>query len=48
MRDYPQDVKDLLNLCDADLCKECDRYYLRGYICPHCGKDNSNTEDEDN
>jgi len=41
-----QDIADLIELSQAERCHKCGRFYVPGYVCPHCDTDNSILEDD--
>jgi|TARA_Y100000034_G_scaffold90191_1_gene108626 rRNA maturation endonuclease Nob1 len=38
-----QDVEDMFDILDTmvERCRNCDRIYPIGFLCPNCGHDNS-------
>ena len=45
VKELQRDIKDLLyiaeNFAPVYQCRECNRYTREGYVCVHCGTDNS-------
>ncbi len=45
VKELQRDIKDLLYIAEKFApvyqCSECNRYTREGYVCVHCGTDNS-------